>query len=201
MRGTHGTAVGQRRRTPGFTLIELMVTIIILAVIVAIAFPNYTMLMNSNRLSAASNDIVADLQLARSEAIRRNTRTIVCASADNATCAGGAGAWTGWITYVDSDGNNAPSAAEIVRVGSVKLPVVLQASAAITGNGNSVVIRADGLAHAKDGGLLKAMLSTCMTTKKPAENTRELSIIAGSRLATKAIDNDGTCPTPANERT
>ncbi len=45
----------------GFSLIEMMVTIIVLAIVMAIAFPNFTALINSNRLSAAANELSASL--------------------------------------------------------------------------------------------------------------------------------------------
>lgn len=84
---------------PGFTLIELLVTIAVLAILIAAAVPSFTSLINANRLSTQANEMVATLQMARSEAVRLNTSVVVCRSTDGATCAA-AGRWDRWITRV-----------------------------------------------------------------------------------------------------
>ncbi len=61
-------------------MIELMVTVAVLAIIAAIAVPAMQGLIAANRLSAASTELVTALQLARSEAIRRNAAVTVCGS-------------------------------------------------------------------------------------------------------------------------
>lgn len=59
-------------RTEGFTLIELMVTIAVAAVLLAVAVPSFRHLIISNRLTTAANDVITSVTLARSEAIKRN---------------------------------------------------------------------------------------------------------------------------------
>ena len=184
-----------RSRLHGFTLIELMVTIAVLAIISAIAYPSFTSLMNSNRLTAAANDLVGDLQTARSEAIRRNARVTVCASADNTTCSGAGGDWQSWIVWID---NPAPAVDEVLRVGNAKAPLLVSASPNITGNAQSIVFRADGLARAADGSLLTASIAPCMVTGSPAENMRIVRIASGSRISTSKATGGGACAAPGN---
>ncbi|MGB0128316.1 MAG: GspH/FimT family pseudopilin [Rhodocyclaceae bacterium] len=80
------------RRTSGFTLIELMVTIAVAAVLLMIALPSLRDFILNNRLASVTNDLVGDLALARAEAIRRGSRVTVCASNDagssGPTCSG-----------------------------------------------------------------------------------------------------------------
>ena len=78
-----------------------MVSIAVLAVLVAVGVPMFRDVALGSRLSAAANNLLASVQLARSEAIKRNLAVTVCASADGATCAGGGGWQQGWIV-VDS---------------------------------------------------------------------------------------------------
>ena len=94
----------RRPRARGFTLMELMVTIAVLALLVAIGVPTFRDATLGSRLSAAANNLLASVQLARSEAIKRNQPITLCASSDGATCAG-TGDWEqGWIV-VDGAAN------------------------------------------------------------------------------------------------
>ncbi|MGB9128631.1 MAG: GspH/FimT family pseudopilin [Thiobacillus sp.] len=88
--------------TRGFTLIELMVTLSVLAILLAVAIPNYQIFVVSSRVASQANDMVASLSLARSEAVKRSANVTVCASSDGATCTG---TWTqGWVV-LDGAGN------------------------------------------------------------------------------------------------
>lgn len=81
----------------GFTLIELMVTITVAALLLAIGVPTFRDVALGSRLSATANDLLASVQLARSEAIKRNITVTVCPSTDGAACDGGADWDQGWI--------------------------------------------------------------------------------------------------------
>ena len=92
---------GRKAYAQGMTMIEILITVIVLAVLVAIAVPSFRNASLGSRLSAAANDLLASVQLARSEAIKRNVAMTLCASADGATCAGSGGWEQGWITIID----------------------------------------------------------------------------------------------------
>lgn len=174
----------------GFTLLELMVTLSVLAILVALAVPSFTSLINSNRLAAQANEVVASLQLARTEAIRQNSRAVVCRTTNGTSCAGANGQWARWITYVDTDRNKAISAGEIVRDSTAANAV------RISSDVNTITFFADGIA--RTGGLTSALqgasIVVCIPTTKPAENRRMVQLTSGSRVGTSAINGGGTCP-------
>jgi type IV fimbrial biogenesis protein FimT len=91
----------------GFTLMELMVTLAVVGALVTIAVPSMRTFSQNNRLTAAANDLLRSVQLARSEGIKRQDNVIVCASsnptATNPTCS--YGAFRGWIVAQDTNGN------------------------------------------------------------------------------------------------
>ena len=87
----------------GFTLIELMVTISILAILLMIAVPSFNEATLGSKLSSFANNLVASAHLARSEAIKRNAAVALCASSDGASCAASGGWEQGWIVRA-SDG-------------------------------------------------------------------------------------------------
>lgn len=98
----------------GMTLIELLVGLSILSILLAIGVPSFNQFITSNRLTAYTNDMLSTLTLARSEAIKRNDREVLCKSADGESCAG-AGGWNqGWIVFADPNNNASRDAGEPV---------------------------------------------------------------------------------------
>lgn len=75
-------------RTSGLTLLEVLVTVTVMSVLVAIAVPSFSDLFDRYRLKGAVDTLYADLQFARSEAVRRNTSLFVGLSAGSGWCYG-----------------------------------------------------------------------------------------------------------------
>ncbi len=101
--------IDQKRKkmmSRGYTLLELLTTLTLAAVLLTIAIPSYSFFVNTTRLSTVTNDLVSSLQLARSEAIKRGQRVTVCktSSAMNAvpSCDTAANWQQGWLIFVDS---------------------------------------------------------------------------------------------------
>jgi type IV fimbrial biogenesis protein FimT len=63
-----------RQIASGFTLIELMVTLTVVAILLTLAIPSFTGMIDKNRLKNAAETLYADLQFARAEAIKRNKK-------------------------------------------------------------------------------------------------------------------------------
>lgn len=107
MKSTHPSKFGARRATAlGFTLLEILVTVTVAGLLLAIAVPNFVSLSTRNRLTTYTNDITSAINYARSEAIRRGLPISICASNTGTSCAG---TWSnGWIVFVNTD-NDSPA--------------------------------------------------------------------------------------------
>ncbi len=103
-------------RQPGFTLIELMVTIAIAAILLTIGVPSFQGLFNRNQVATVTNDFMSALNLARSEAAKGGATTQLCMSNNQSTCTGNSGWSNGWIVWADRNNNGALDNGELVRV-------------------------------------------------------------------------------------
>ena len=93
------------KKNSGFTLIELMITLFIVGILLAVGVPSLKTFMQSNMLVASTNELLSALHVARSEAIKLNTRVSICDSSNGTSC-GLTGDWSnGWIVFVDAGGN------------------------------------------------------------------------------------------------
>ena len=94
-----------KTKTRGFTLIELIVALTIGGILVALAIPSFQSLLLKYRLNTRSNNFYMALNLARSEAVKRNGIVTVCQSSDSASCTTSGGWQQGWIVFYDVNGN------------------------------------------------------------------------------------------------
>ncbi len=93
------------RQQHGLTLVELMVTIAIVAILGALAAPNFQTMIQANRARSVASELMDMLNLARSEAARRGQPVSVCPSSNGNSCSSTGTGWdSGWIAFVKEDG-------------------------------------------------------------------------------------------------
>jgi type IV fimbrial biogenesis protein FimT len=102
----------------GFTLTELIVTMAIAAILLTVGVPSFRDMILNNRIVTQTNELLAALNLTRSEAIKRGVRVVMCRSAGSGCATVSTSVWeAGWIIFADSNGNGALDADEpIIRV-------------------------------------------------------------------------------------
>ncbi|MFN3957350.1 MAG: GspH/FimT family pseudopilin [Tepidimonas ignava] len=188
----------------GFTLIELMVTLTVLAILLAIGVPSLQSFVTSSRLRAATQDLFESLQTARMEAIRRNLRVTVCKANANFSNCNNTGQWQqGWIVFVDQTPGVAPSVDSTDAIIQVRPP--LGGDIVIHGNGGShgtatyVSFTADGGSKQLNGAFMAGTLRVCSTNAALSDNTRARQIVinAAGRVVSEAVSGvTNTCPAP-----
>lgn len=106
------------QKSTGFTLVELIVTLTIAGILIALAAPAMKTFIQNQRLTSQANDLIADINTARSEAIKRGSSVSVCSSTSLTGCSASTQWETGRIVFLDSDGDaTVDSGDTIVRAG------------------------------------------------------------------------------------
>ena len=110
-------------RQNGFTLIELLITMIVLAILLAVGIPMYQGITTQMRMKEEIYGFLADVNFARSEAVKRGQPVYVCSTSDNVTCSDVGAASSNWSTgrlvYVDTTNSGlvtTPPNANILRI-------------------------------------------------------------------------------------
>lgn len=183
----------------GFTMIELMVVVVVIAVLLTVAVPSFESVMNGNRLAGASNELMASLQTARMEAVRRNARVVLClsANANDAAPTCSTANVNGWIVFADANKNGAYNSPgdTLLRTSIVSPTVKVLSSATPAG---VVVFRSDGFARTAANALLNGAVDMCIPTRRPPENVRHVIIAAGSRTSITSANGSAACATPSD---
>jgi len=95
----------------GITIVEILVALTVASILMAMGAPAFGGFIKNNRLSQSAFDVLKTFNLARSEAVKRRVRVVLCRSADSTavtpTCGGTANTWTtGWLVFASGDSNN-----------------------------------------------------------------------------------------------
>jgi len=92
-----------QKQQSGFTLIEMLITLVIASILIGISVPSFRVLMHNHRAVTLSSSFVSALNFARSEAIKRSEPVSMCAASDaTLTSCGVAADWVnGWIVFAD----------------------------------------------------------------------------------------------------
>jgi len=184
-----------RSHARAFTLIEMMVTLAILAVLATMAAPHLTDFVRNSNLTSAANNLSSALAAARSEAMKRNRPAMVIAQP---------GGWkNGFIAFVDMDRDGAfdPAKDVLFLQETTPWPAYLEASGTRTAAEARPYLRYDGSGFATQtdgsaGNLTLSLVRNDVPASTAYRQTRRLILAATGRvrICTPASPTDGACP-------
>ena len=90
----------------GFTLIEMLVSILILTILLLLAIPSFSVLISNNKMISEVYVMRSTINHARTEALARRAPIVICPTTDGLACANSNDWSTGYMTFVDTDDNN-----------------------------------------------------------------------------------------------
>lgn len=164
------------RLNRGFTLLELMVTLAVAAIVLTVAVPSFTNLIVRNSLTGEANELISAFNLARNEAIKLNQNTRLCHSDNGVNCtAPGAAGWQGWL--IADTGNR------VIASG------FFSANLRTTGTANTDVIQftSNGLIRNNiNGAPLGGTFTICSDSEQVPQNARLMNFVSGGRVSVDA---------------
>ena len=173
----------------GFTIVELMITLAVAAILLAIAVPSFRNITLANRLDTAANGLVNAISVARMEAVKRNSSTQFCSNSADANTGDALGGACGTeVGAVWAQGNGEASQ---VLAGPTNLVQPLQFNGDVT----ALRFTAQGLARQAGAGVpFGDQVADICTSRMSQDNHRIITMRAGSILATTT--SSGACPSP-----
>jgi len=158
----------------GFTLIELMITVILVGIVAAIALPSFNSSIARGQVSSTANRIVGALNYARAEATKRGTEVTIALTTANAT-----NSWAdGYQVWLDADGDSTVNGTEV----ALRSFESINPSLALTGS--AAALRFDGRGFASGAHTLN------LCTAEAGAEDRQISVALSGRVEI----TDFTCP-------
>jgi len=179
----------------GFTMIELAVVMIMVAILTMIAIPSFQYITTANRISSEINSLLGDLQYARIEAVKEGYPVTVCPSSNGTTCTVGNNWAIGWIVFADSNGDGVVGTAPVEAILRVE-PAIPNGDTLTSDNTNAtkgVTFNRDGFAFNLNG----TITYTLHNSTDIKAYTRCLAVNIVGRLMTESagqqLEGGNTC--------
>lgn len=172
----------------GFTLVELMITVSIAGILMAMAIPSFNSTISSHRLTTYTNELVTSLSLARSEAVKRGTSVTVRKVDANSFTNLDAGAnWeNGWDVFTDADSDGNYEAGDII----IRTHAPLQSSYTLRGNNFANFVRFTSSGQSNTNGSF-VICDNTDNNGVPEANTSRLIIVNSVGRVRIGLDANG----------
>lgn len=177
-----------RGRLRGLTLIELMFVLALAAVMFLIGAPSLSRIVDSIRLTGGANSLFAGMIRARSEAIARRSRVVLCKSSTGSHCANTGGWEQGWIIFHDANDNAAVDSGELILLREEPLHPRLR----LIGNtpvANYISYTPEGSTRYTSGAFQSGTFTVCIQSDSTVEGRSIVVYKSGRPRVSKTVVN------------
>lgn len=171
------------RRVRGLTVIEMLVTLAVAAVLTAIALPAWSIVAERARITGTANGLLAQLYYARNEAVSRHASVSLCPSDDGVSCSGDPTGWqAGYLVFVDDNNSRSREPGEPIlrRIDTADAGIRLHS----TGGRPAIRFLPDGAAWGTN-----TTFSTCVADRSP--HNRAVILLGTGRARVDDVRPDG----------
>lgn len=191
-----------RTTQDGFTLLELVITLIILGLMLGMGLPAMSKMIQSTGVRQAANTLVRDFNIARSQASDLNQGITLCrrsGTTNNCIGAGDGAGWdeNGWVIFVDADQNDIPDTAGVFISITDPITTANIRHNSTTGNtfDGAIKFAADGTVRDKDDSLATVNFDICPTSPDITGRTIDMNNRGNVRTSIAEDETDGRgCP-------
>jgi len=142
-------AARRPRRAAGFTLVELMVTIAVAAIVVAVGVPSFLRTLARHTIASQAEELQDAVRVGRNEAMKRSGPVVLCRTEESnpSHCAGSGGSWQTWVLFTDVARSGSFAAGDAV----LRQRQEASRRTVVTSDAASIRFEATGIAHATTG--------------------------------------------------
>lgn len=171
----------------GFSLVEMLVIVAVASTLASVGIPMLRDVIRSFELASTASTFLSHMHLARTEAVKRSSRVVLCKSADGSTCTSAGGWEQGWIVFRDANANARREPGEgIVQYGPPIAPGMR-----ILGNatvGNYISFQETGETRLAGGGFQAGTLVLCrVSAAKTQARQIVISSVGRARMAKATV--------------
>jgi len=173
-------------KNAGFTIIELMVTMVLGAVLMAVGIPSVRTFLRNAELTSASNNLIAAVNAARGEAMKRGSNAMIIPKP-------GIGWSRGWVVFIDQNRNGLYDPAGDITIFDQSLPA--DTSLAVSGSAAYLLFDPSGYAKTTGGGFSATTMTIKRTDVSDFSQIRRIKVAQTGRVrgCKPAADSDPNC--------
>jgi len=176
-----------RRRAAGFTLVELMVTVAVAALVVGLGVPSFLRTLARHAIAAQAEELQDAVRIGRNEAMKRSGPVVLCRTEEsNPThCAGSGGSWQTWVLFTDAARSGAFAAGDSV----LRQHQEVSRRTTVTADAASIRFEATGIAHADTGSAVFVLAE-----RGAADHAQQRQVCVNPRGEVTIVAGDTRCP-------
>jgi type IV fimbrial biogenesis protein FimT len=181
------SAARRRHRTAGFTLVELMVTVAVAALVVAVGVPSFLRTLARHTINSQAEELQDAVRVGRNEAMKRSGPVVLCRTeeGDPTRCAGSGGSWQTWVLFTDVARSGAFAAGDAV----LRQRQDASKRTTVTGDAASIRFEATGIAHADTGSAVFVLAERGAT-----DHAQQRRVCINPRGEVAIVAGDAQCP-------